>query len=201
MVPVAAISALARYGILKGMQLSSELHSFLPMFDWNWWQLLLFAFAIDWFALMVIAYFEPLGIGKPFGKGKRQHWKTQVYGDLFLPLGVASSIVVAQGMHATSAWYTSIWWNIAVIALGFAIVVIMQARSGHTRQQATSLFQLWHTYVAFPILFYLAAITVVPMFIVHSPILIFCAALLGYTGWEAMIVWDTIRPPDITLTA
>ena len=183
------------------MQLSEKLHSFLPIFNWSWWQILLFAFAIDWLALMVIAYFSPLGIGKPLGKGKRKHWKTQVYGDLFLPLGVASSVVVAQGMSTHQSWYTSSWWNIAAVTLGFAIVITMQLRSGHTSKQASSLFQLWHTYVAFPILFYLGAMTIVPMFIVHQPIWAFALALIGYTGWEAMIVWDTLRPPDISLTA
>jgi len=183
------------------MLLSDKLHSFLPIFNWNWWQLLLFALVIDWLVMMIIAYFSPLGIGKPFGKGKRQHWKTQLYGDLFLPLGVASSVVVAQGMHATSAWYTSVWWNISIIVLGFAVVIAMEIRGGHTRKQAMSLFQLWHTCVAFPILFYLGAMTIVPMFMVHEPILIFCLALVGYTGWEAMVVWDTIKPRDIELTA
>lgn len=183
------------------MTLSETLHSLVPIFNWGWWQVVLFAFAIDWLAIKVIMYFEPLGLGKPLGTGKRQYWRTHLYGDLALPFGVASCIVVAQGLPNHEAWYTSKLWNIVVVLLGFAMIAGLEIWSKHTLRQLLMPSQLWHTFIAFPLLFYLTAMTLPAFFTIHAPLWAVVLAIVSFGFLAAMQIWDVIDPPDIKLTA
>src|SRR6185312_6045199 len=117
------------------MQLSEQLGSIIPIFNWSWWQIVLFTFAIGWLAITIISYFEPLGVGKPFGTGRRTSWRTLLYGDLVLPFGVASVIIIAQSLPHQHYWFMSAWWNIIAVLLGFAWIAGLEYWSGHTRRQ------------------------------------------------------------------
>ena len=183
------------------MQLSERLGSVVPVFDWSWWQIVLFAFAIDWLAIKILFYFEPLGLGKPLGKGKRQYWRTHLYGDLVLPFGVASAILVARDLPNQHAWYTSTWWNVTVLLVGFAWIAGLEIWSKHTLRQLLMPSQLWHTCIAFPLLFYLAGMTIPAFFVVHEPLWAVAVAVGSFTFLGAMQVWDMLDPPDIKLTA
>jgi len=183
------------------MQLSERLGSVVPVFDWSWWQIALFVFAIDWLAIKIIFYFEPLGLGKPLGKGKRQYWRTHLYGDLVLPVGVASCVIIAQGMPSRDAWYTSTWWNVVVALLGFVMIAGLERWSGHTQRQLVMPSQLWHTFIAFPLLFYITAMTIPAFFAVGKPMWAVVLAVSCYSFLGAMQVWDMLDPPNIRLTA
>ncbi|HXY18236.1 MAG TPA: hypothetical protein VEH48_02355 [Candidatus Nitrosopolaris sp.] len=183
------------------MQLSDKLHTFVPVFDWSWWQIFLLTFFIDWLAIHIILYLEPLGIGKPFGKSKRQHFRSNTYGDIFLPIAVASSIVVARGLNVQDVWYTSRWWNIAVVVFGYMLVIALDVQSDFTLRQSLTASKLWHTLIAFPIMFYLGVITLIPLISVHKPLWAFILAIFGYLGWLFFVIWDFRKPPDFRFAA
>jgi len=183
------------------MQLSDRLGSIVPIFNWSWWQIVVFVFAVDWLAIKIIMYFEPLGLGKPLGKGKRLYWRTHLYGDLILPFGIASSILVARGLPNENAWYTSTLWNLTVVLLGFAWIAALEYWSKHTFRQLMMPSQLWHTFIAFPLLFYLAGMTVPAFFVVHAPLWAVLAAIASYSFLSVMQLWDMLDPPNIRLTA
>lgn len=182
------------------MKPSEKLHSFLPIFNWNWWQILLVTFFICWVIGRIIKGLEPLGWEKPLKKDGRDIWWSGFYGDIFLPIGVTSSIVTVRYLSNTQTWYTSVWWNWLGLILGFAVIIFLETRGNYTKKQLLTLSKLWHTFVSFPFMFYLTFMTVIPLIVAHQPIQAVIFAIIGYGVWIFTFVHDLVHPPDFTKT-
>ncbi len=183
------------------MEPSDKINALLPIFNWSWWQVFLFTFVINWLLIhVVIKSFEPLGLGWPLGKGKRTYWRSALYGDIFLPFGLASSIVVLRNFNSGGAWYTSPWWNWLVIISGFFIIFFLDFRAGYTKKQYLMPSKLWHMLAVFPTFFYIGTMTLIPLFISHKPIWAFLLTIASYTAWFITVVMDFKNPPNVSLT-
>ena len=182
------------------MQPADKLHTFVPMFNWSWWQVFLFTFVLGWVAIRVIKGLEPLGWERPLKKDGREIWWSGFYGDLFLPIGIASSIVSLRNLGNISSWYTSVWWNWLVIVLGFVVIIALESSGNYTKKQLRMPSKLWHTFVAFPIMFYLGLMSVIPLVVIHQPSWAVILAITGYGLWLLTYVHDIVWPPDFTKT-
>lgn len=180
------------------MTTSDRLHALIPVLDWNWWQLFLLFLVADWGIILAIKFFEPLG-------WKRAYWRSSLYGDVLLPAGIASAIVVTQHAELNGQWYASQWWNWVVFGAGWLIILaieiyLVHPRNGHYNwRQIVSPSKLWHT-IIFPFMFYFSVITIIPLFMSREPAWAFVLALVGYGGWLAMYLSDLIWPPDFSRT-
>ena len=176
----------------------NNLHALLPIFDWNWWQIFLTALVADWGIILVIKYFEPLG-------WKRAFWRSSLYGDIFLPIGIASAAVVAQGADLAGQWYAGRWFNWLVFATGWLIIIaieiyLVHPKNGHYQwKQIVAPSKLWHSFI-FPFMFYASLITLIPLFTHHRPWPMFVLALLGYGVWFSLYITDLVKPPDFSKT-
>jgi hypothetical protein len=185
---------------------SDKIHALVPVFDWSWWQIYLFALAIDWGAILVIMRFERLGWGLlpgtsiRIGPGNRQFFPSFIYGDLFLPLGIASSAVALRHFNSPEAWYASRWFNWLVLGAGVVISLIFEilAIGGKrfTWKQELAPSKVWHT-IAFVLLFYLAVMTVIPLLVTRDPAWAAILAFVGYLGWAICVYLDGKIGPDI----
>lgn len=170
----------------------------LPFFDWNWWQLFSTFLIVDWGIILLIKYFEPLG-------WKRAYWRSALYGDIFLPIGIASAVIVTQRAQLADTWYVSNWWQLMVFAAGLLIVVsielyLLHPKHGHySLRQMVAPSKLWHALI-FPFMFYCSVITIIPLFTTRAPLWAFGLSLLGYGLWLAMFVTDLLWPPDFNRT-
>lgn len=132
---------------------------------------------------------------------KTAHWWTNVYGDIFLPLGIASSAVVLRNFQNTHSWYASRWWNWLVLAAGvlaifiIEFVIVFKVQGRKNKHQELSLSNLWHATVFIP-MFYLSVVTLVPLFTTRRPEWAFTLAVIGYGGWFLTLVHDNIWPPE-----
>jgi hypothetical protein len=180
------------------MSPADKLHSFLPVFNWGWWVIFLFTLLIDWGVVLLIKRFEPLG-------WKRAYWWSGLYGDIFLPLGIASSAVVLRSFKPYDMWFTSRWWNWLVLMLGILIIFLVEIvflfkkTQVYTKKQELMPSKLWHT-ILFPVMFYLSVITIIPLFSAHTPLWAFILALAGYGGWIFTVFHDIVHPPDFHKT-
>ncbi len=180
---------------------AEKLHSIVPAFKWHWWQIWLFAFVINWVIIQIVLKgLEPRKWGPPLGKSDRVYWWSALYGDLFLPIGIASSIVTLRTFPAHETWYTSFWWNWTVFIGGFVIITLLDAQAKYTRRQLLMPSRLWHAYIAFPICFYLSLMTIIPMLVTHKPVWAVVLALFGYDVWGFTWVHDVFWPPDASRT-
>lgn len=118
-----------------------------------------------------------------------------MYGDIFLPIGIASSIVVVRQFEHSNAWYVSNLVNWSILVLGLAIIIFlefgMEYKIKHKKNkfQVTSPSAIWHAIVFVP-LFYLAVISLIPIFVTHKPTWAFILALLGYVAWLTALLHD-----------
>lgn len=182
------------------MKPSEKIHSLLPIFNWNWWQIFVVTFFVVWVLGRVIKGLEPLGWESPLKKGGRAIWWSGFYGDIFLPIGVASSSVTLRYLHAGSTWYTSVWWNWLGLILGYGIIITLELTSKYTTKQLLTFSKLWHTFLAFPLMFYMVFMTAIPLFVVHKPSWAFVLAFIAYGIWGFTYIHDLVRPPDFTKT-
>lgn len=188
------------------MSPSDKIHALLPIFDWSWWQVFAFCLLVNWGAILVIMRLERLGWGYlpgtriRIGRGMRQFFPSFIYGDLFLPIGIASSAVILRHFDSPDAWYASRWWNWLVLAAGIAISLLFEVLAvggkRFTLKQEFAPSKIWHTLV-FALLFYLAVMTVIPLFVTHEPTWAFVLALAGYAGWAIAVYLDGKIGPDI----
>lgn len=175
------------------MSISSNIHGLIPIFNWSWWQVFLFAFIADWGVMQILHHYER---STAF---QRPPWNSARYGDLFLPIGIASSILVLHNFHNFNSWYSSLLWGWIILISGLTINVtvewlVLYKRLGkYTRKQLLSPGNIWHT-IIFTILFYLSVFSLPMLFIVHRPTWAFITAIFGYAVWTAMLVYDIGHP-------
>jgi hypothetical protein len=171
---------------------SQTIHSVLIIFNWSWWQVFLFVLVADWATIRLLRYLEPAA-------AKRPDWLSGKYGDLFLPFGIASSVVVLQGFHDSGAWFAQPWWNWAVLITGIVVnisldvVILHRALKKYTLKQELAPSNIWHSLI-FIVLFYMVGMTIVPLFSVHSPAWALLLAFFGYGGWGVTLLYDLAHP-------
>ncbi|MDB5160847.1 MAG: hypothetical protein JWO96_227 [Candidatus Saccharibacteria bacterium] len=182
------------------MQPNDKLHTFVPVFNWSWWEVFLFTFVLGWVAIRIIKALEPLGWEKPLKRGGREIWRSGFYGDLFLPIGIASSIATLRNLAVNNQWYTGVWWNWTVFVLGFVVIIVLEYSGNYTRKQLRTPSKLWHTFIAFPIMFYLGLMSIIPLAIIHKPGWAVVLAIFGYGLWLLTYIHDIIWPPDHSKT-
>jgi hypothetical protein len=161
---------------------------------------LLVTFTICWVVVCIIKGLEPLGWESPLKKGGRPIWWSGFYGDIFLPVGVTSSIVTIRHLDGFQTWYTSLWWNWLGILLGFVIIILLEARGNYTRKQLLTTSKIWHTLVSFPLMFYLTFMSIVPLIVAHQPIQSIIFAIIGYGAWGLTLIHDILKPPNYSKT-
>jgi magnesium-transporting ATPase (P-type) len=173
---------------------AENLHALIPVFNWSWWQIFLVTLVADWGIIHLLKWLDP-------PHRKTPHWWTNVYGDIFLPIGIASSAVVIRDLPDSNAWYVSRTWNwIVVVAAIISIifiefVIVFKVKNVKTIHQATSVSNIWHA-IAFIPMFYLSVMTLAPLFVTRTPTWAFVLALVGYTGWFLTLIHDNIWPPE-----
>ncbi len=136
-------------------------------------------------------------------KFDRARWKSATVGDIFLPIGIASSCAIAAELHGVGAWYAKTWWGLTVLLLGLTVNLFMEIvilhymlkRYTFTQQLAPS--NVWHS-IAFIPLFYLSVVSAIPAIIIHEPLHLVVGVIIGYGGWIASFVYDFWRPPVTT---
>jgi hypothetical protein len=171
---------------------SQILHTVVPIFNWQWWQVFLLVLITDWIVIRLIRHLEP-------AKYKRPQWQSGMYGDLFLPFGVASSVLITQHLANTPVWYTSAVWNwivaITGLAINFFVRVILNYRvlRKHSRNQLHAPSAYWHSLI-FVLVFYIIGMTAVPAVLLHKPTGIFLLAVVGYAGWAITFLYDVAHP-------
>jgi hypothetical protein len=176
------------------MSPADKIHALLPVFNWSWWQIFFVTLIADWGIIHLLKWLDP-------PHRKSPHWWTNVYGDVFLPIGIASSAVVIRNLPASNSWYASRIWNWAVLAAAIIaiilieFVVVFKVQKRKTIHQTTSLSNIWHALVFIP-MFYLSVITLVPIFMSRTPTWAFALALAGYLGWLLALIHDNIWPPE-----
>jgi hypothetical protein len=160
----------------------------------------LVSFIICWVIGRIIKGLEPLGWERPFKKGGREIWWSGFYGDLFLPIGVTAGVITIRYLNNVPHWYTSVWWNWLGVVLGFMIIITLELTSKNTIKQLVTPSKLWHTFIAFPCMFYLVFVTTIPLFIIHKPISVVVIAVICYGVWDFTYLHDLLRPPDFSKT-
>jgi hypothetical protein len=173
---------------------AEKIQALLPVFNWSWWQVLLVTLIGDWGIFHILKWLDP-------PHRKSMHWWTNVYGDIFLPVGIASSVIVLRNFDKASSWYASRWWNWLVLIAGAVVVfliefvIVYKIQGRKTKHQELSASNLWHTAIFIP-MFYLGVVTLIPVLVTHSPAWAFGLAIVGYGGWFLMLVHDNIWPPE-----
>jgi len=136
---------------------------------------------------------------------KRTYWRSGLYGDVFLLVGIASGIIVTQHARLNDMWFASRWYNWLVFAVGWVVILVIEAylvhpKNGHySWSQIIKPSRLWHTLI-FPFMFYFSVVTLIPLFTTHSPLWAFILAICGYGLWLVMYLWDLCSPPDFSKT-
>jgi len=179
---------------------AESINSSLAIFNWNWWQVFLFTFTLAWIIGRVIKGLEPMGWERPLKKGGREIYWSGFYGDIFLPMAIASSIVILKNFDGRETWYTSTWWHWLGLLLGFVIILFLELRNEKTRERLFKPSKLYHTFIVFPIMFYLVFVTTIPMFVSHKPTWAFVMAFICYGIWDLTYMHDVLHPPDPTKT-
>jgi tellurite resistance protein TehA-like permease len=173
---------------------NDKIHALIPIFGWSWWQIFLLTLIADWGIFHILNRLDP-------PRRKTTHWWTNVYGDVFLPIGIASAAVILRDFNHSRGWYASLWWNWLVLGAGvlviflveFVLVYKVQSRKSAHQELAPS--NLWHAAIFVP-MFYLSVITLIPAAMTRTPEWAFSLAVVGYGGWLASLVHDTIWPPE-----
>lgn len=179
---------------------SDKINAFLPIFNWTWWQVFLFTLVFGWLVIRLIKGLEPLGWERPFKKGGREIWWSGFYGDIFLPVGIASAIVTLRNFDGRHAFYTSVWWHILGILFGYLIILVLELKNKDARKRLLVPSKFYHTFISFPFLFYLVFVTTIPMFVSHKPTWALALAFFGYGVWDFTYLHDVVRPPNPTKT-
>lgn len=155
----------------------------------------LFALMADFGAVFGLMSREPLGLGKLFSKGERQFFPSFIIGDVFLlPTYIGLSAYVANQIpRDVSAFWNKPWFHWILLAIGLVISVYiefagMKSGTGFTLQQELTPSKLWHTLI-FGLMFYLAMINIIPMFLSHKPRWAFVGALLSITAFLATVFY------------
>ena len=182
------------------MNNSEKINALIPIFDWSWWQVFILTFTVCWLVGRIIKGLEPLGWEAPLKKGGRPIWWSGFYGDIFLPVGVTASIVTVKYMDSVDSWYTKMWWNWLGLFLGFFIIIFLETRGHYSKKQLLMPSKLWHTFVAFPFMFYLSFVSIIPLLITRKPSQAIVFAILGYGAWAFTYMHDVKHPPDYTKT-
>jgi hypothetical protein len=176
------------------MMPADKIHALVPVFNWSWWQIFMVTLILDWGIFHILKWLDP-------PRRKSVHWWTNVYGDIFLPIGIASSTVILRNFSHAESWYSSRLWNWVVLILGaFTVflvefVVVFKLQRRKTRHQELSPSNLWHALIFVP-MFYVSVIPLIPMFVTHHPGWAFFLAIIGYGGWLLTLIHDNIWPPE-----
>lgn len=130
---------------------------------------------------------------------KREWWWSSLYGDIFLPLGIASSTVVLRQYTYQHAWYTSRAWNWWVLIVGIICIGLLETylllHKQYKIEDLRAYSKIWHTCI-FPIMFYLSVPTLIPLFLTRRPTWAYSSALIGYAIWFGLVVRDWIVIPS-----
>ena len=182
--------------ITAALRYTGTMHFFMA--QWHWWQLFAFTFGLDWVLALIIQRVQPAKFWRPT-------WKTAIIGDIFLPIGVASSVVAAQAYHNPHVWFMSLWWNWLVLIAGTIItfveefIILHKILGKYTLTQELAPSNIWHT-LAFIVLFYMTFVSVIPAFLVHSPAWTLLLMCFGYGGWLATLIYDFAHPAGVVRT-
>lgn len=177
------------------MSLPQTLHSPLPVFGWNWWQIFIFVFVCDWLIMRLLQRID-------FRRHTFEVGKTSFYGDLFLPFGIASTIRIAQQLHNSNTWYTSWWWNVAVLLSGVLIHFCIRYMYLYKKLKKTTIERQlainvnWHSLVLI-LLYYMIGVTIIPAIVVHKPAYLVALMVAGYGGWLTPFIYDMFHPQGI----
>lgn len=116
---------------------------------------------------------------------KRTFYKTFKWNDtVWIPLIMAMAAVILEDAPRLEGWYTSTWWHIFLLAIGFAISLYTEydALTGSKRQytwaQELAPSKLWHTLI-FGIVFYWLLSALVPVIVVHRPVWAMLLLVIG----------------------
>jgi hypothetical protein len=173
------------------MSLPQTLHSPLPVFGWDWWQILIFVFVCDWLMMRLLQRID-------FRRYKFEVGKTSLYGDMFLPFGVASTVRIAQQSHNPNVWYASLWWNVAILLSGIAIhfyiryMYLYKKLRKTTIERQRALSVNWHSLVLV-LLYYMIGVTIIPAIVIHKPAYLVALMVVGYGGWLTPFIYDVLN--------
>ena len=175
--------------------LSQTLHSPLPVFNWNWWQIFIFVFVCDWLIMRLLQRID-------FKRHTFEVGKTSFYGDLFLPFGIASGIRIAQQFHNPNVWYASALWSVVIFLSGASIhfyiryVYLYKKLKKTTIERQRGLSVNWHS-LLLVLLYYMIGMTIVPAIVVHKPVYLVILMVIGYAGWLTTFAHDMFHPKGI----
>ncbi len=169
------------------------------IFDHSPWFAVIMTIVADFGVICALMYAE--GISPT----QRAHYKTFLWNDtIFIPLYMGVAVVVLQGHPGFSGWYTSTWWHVLLLALGFAISIALEVgavKGGqYTISQELSPSKLWHTFI-FGIVFYWLASTIIPVVLAvgtlqpaSRAILMFALLALAIVGFGFNMFRDAMLP-------
>lgn len=163
----------------------------IPVLSWIYgihpiWALIV-AIIVDYGIIRVLMRYEGLPAAQ------RELYLAFKWNDtIFIPLFIAVAVYVLRSVDYLEGFYTTSWWHWSVLAVGFAISLLMEygaVRSGQfTMAQELSPSKMWHT-IIFGVMFYWLANSVVIMFVVlNKPVwfvtvVIICVIGFGVTNW------------------
>lgn len=175
--------------------LSSEKIGGLRLLSWIWdmspWVAAITVIAADFGLICVLMYLE----GR--APWHRHQYKTFLYNDtIFIPIYVATTVVVMNQSRPFSGFFTTKTWHIGVLIMGFALSLLLEVRAVKSGQynlsQELSPSKLWHTFI-FGIMFYWGVSSLPSVFGASNSrhrILI----LIALVGWVTISVLDMILP-------
>lgn len=173
------------------MSPSTKIHALITVFNLSWGKIYLIALCIDWLMMLLLRYVEPQGFKRPW-------WWSNIYGDIFLPLAIASSSTVLRQFTYKQTWYTSRAWNWIILLFGIILIIgiesLLLTRSKYKPRDLRAYSKIWHSLI-FPVMFYLSVITLIPLIITRKPTTAFMGALIGYLIWLACVIRDWIVIP------
>ncbi len=136
---------------------------------------------------------------------ERRHYKTFLWNDtVFIPLYMGVAVVVLSDHSGFSGWYTSTWWHVLLLALGFVISFALEVgalKSGqYTMSQELSPSKLWHSFI-FGIVFYWLASSIIPVVLAvgtlqpaSHAILMFALLTVSIVGFGFNMFRDAMLP-------
>jgi hypothetical protein len=173
------------------MSPSTKIHALIPIFNLSFGKIYLITLIIDWGVILLLRYIEPQGL-------HRAWWWSNIYGDIFLPLGIASSSIVLKHYSYNHSWYSSRAWNWIVLIFGIGLIVFIEglllARKKYKPSDLKAYSKIWHS-IIFPVMFYLSVITLIPLLVTRKPSIAFAGATAGYTIWLVCVIRDWLVSP------
>lgn len=167
--------------------MNNQWGSLIPIWGWIPGLVLIFAFSIDYLAVLLIRrYIE----GKWYWT---RFWSYKV-GDIFgLPVYMAFASIVLKNSYHQDGFYTQLWCQIAIMAAGYAFWILVLAnnlRTGfYSKEVIFNPSEMYHTLV-YGVMFYLVASSLTPLVLDHDPLWATIFAVAGLFVWIACVGVD-----------